>query len=192
MTELANRYHKFYNSCRVKDAEPAVCQARLALCTATKTVIRNALTMMEITVPEHVNKFLERPAAPWHCRPFSAITLFLYRPGDILAIKTGIHLQQKGRDGCLFFQYTIAGVHVYRLPPARHDLAGNTSRQQNKTPSLQRQCSASDFGYIAVMSNLDNGIALPVRIAETEKEFPARFGGPMHRWVRQPTKQPDG
>ena len=52
VTELANRYHKFYNSCRVKDAEPAVCQARLALCTATKTVIRNALTMMKITVPE--------------------------------------------------------------------------------------------------------------------------------------------
>ena len=52
VTELANRYHKFYNSCRVKGAEPAVCQARLALCTATKTVIRNALTMMKITVPE--------------------------------------------------------------------------------------------------------------------------------------------
>ena len=33
---------------------------------------------------------------------FSAFALFLYRPGDILAIKTGIHLQQKGRDGCLF------------------------------------------------------------------------------------------
>ncbi|BFJ86368.1 arginine--tRNA ligase [Ruthenibacterium sp. CLA-JM-H11] len=52
VTELANRYHKFYNSCRVKDAEPAVCQARLALCTASKTVISNALTMMKITVPE--------------------------------------------------------------------------------------------------------------------------------------------
>ena len=52
VTELANRYHKFYNSCRVKDAEPAVCQARLALCTAAKTVISNALTMMKITVPE--------------------------------------------------------------------------------------------------------------------------------------------
>ena len=50
--ELANRYHKFYNSCRVKDAEHCVCQARIALCTATKNVISNALTLLKITVPE--------------------------------------------------------------------------------------------------------------------------------------------
>ena len=52
VTELANRYHKFYNSCRVKDAEHCVCQARIALCTATKNVISNALTLLKITVPE--------------------------------------------------------------------------------------------------------------------------------------------
>ena len=52
ITELANRYHKFYNSCRVKDAEHCVCQARIALCTATKNVISNALTLLKITVPE--------------------------------------------------------------------------------------------------------------------------------------------
>ena len=52
VTELANRYHKFYNSCRVKDAEHCVCQARIALCTATKNVISNALALLKITVPE--------------------------------------------------------------------------------------------------------------------------------------------
>ena len=41
-----------YNSCRVKDAEHCVCQARIALCTATKNVISNALTLLKITVPE--------------------------------------------------------------------------------------------------------------------------------------------
>ena len=51
-TELATQYHKFYNSCRVKEAEPALCQARMALCLATKNVLCNVLTMMKITVPE--------------------------------------------------------------------------------------------------------------------------------------------
>lgn len=51
-TDLATQYHKFYNSCRVKDADDSLCQARLSLCTATKNVISNALTMMKITVPE--------------------------------------------------------------------------------------------------------------------------------------------
>lgn len=52
VTELANRYHKFYNSCRVKDAEPALCQARLALCVAAKNALHNALTMMKVACPE--------------------------------------------------------------------------------------------------------------------------------------------
>ncbi len=52
VTELANRYHKFYNSCRVMDAPENVRQARIALCTAAKTVIANALTLLKITVPE--------------------------------------------------------------------------------------------------------------------------------------------
>ena len=51
-TDLATQYHKFYNSCRVKDVDDALCQARLSLCTATKNVISNVLTMMKITVPE--------------------------------------------------------------------------------------------------------------------------------------------
>lgn len=52
VTELANRFHKFYNACRVKDAAPEVRAARIALCTAAKNVICSALTLMKITVPE--------------------------------------------------------------------------------------------------------------------------------------------
>ncbi|MEG2672177.1 MAG: arginine--tRNA ligase [Ruthenibacterium sp.] len=50
--ELATQYHKFYNTCHVKGTESALCQARLALCTATKNTLRNALTMLKISVPE--------------------------------------------------------------------------------------------------------------------------------------------
>lgn len=52
VTELANRFHKFYNACRVRDAEPALRTARIALCTAAKNVIFNALTLLKVTVPE--------------------------------------------------------------------------------------------------------------------------------------------
>lgn len=50
--DLATQYHKFYNNCRVKDAEPALRQARLALCTAAKNVLHNALSMLKVSVPE--------------------------------------------------------------------------------------------------------------------------------------------
>lgn len=55
---LATLFHKFYNSCRVKnDPTPdgmgeKLTAARLCLCTCTATVIRNVLTMFKITVPE--------------------------------------------------------------------------------------------------------------------------------------------
>lgn len=50
--ELATQYHKFYNTCHVKGTESALCQARLALCIATKNTLHNALTMLKISVPE--------------------------------------------------------------------------------------------------------------------------------------------
>ncbi|MDD3430277.1 MAG: arginine--tRNA ligase, partial [Oscillospiraceae bacterium] len=50
--ELATMYHKFYNSCRVKDAADDLRQARMALCIATKNTLHNALVMLKITVPE--------------------------------------------------------------------------------------------------------------------------------------------
>lgn len=48
---LANLFHKFYNACRVKGAEPSLAAARLELCTASATVIRNVLSMFKITAP---------------------------------------------------------------------------------------------------------------------------------------------
>jgi len=49
---LATLFHKFYNACRVKGAPEPLMQARLSLCTAAKTVIRNVLTMFKVSVPE--------------------------------------------------------------------------------------------------------------------------------------------
>ena len=50
--DLANLFHKFYNACRVKGEEDSLCQARLTLCVAVKTVIHNGLTMFKISAPE--------------------------------------------------------------------------------------------------------------------------------------------
>ena len=50
--ELATKFHKFYNACRVKGEEESLLQARLSLCRATRTVIKNVLDMLKITAPE--------------------------------------------------------------------------------------------------------------------------------------------
>jgi len=50
--ELANAFHRFYNSCRVKGEEEDLLQARLSLCLATKQVLENVLTILNITSPE--------------------------------------------------------------------------------------------------------------------------------------------
>ena len=52
VTDLAGAFHKFYNSCRIKDAEPQAQQARIALCLGAKHVIYSVLNMFKITVPE--------------------------------------------------------------------------------------------------------------------------------------------
>lgn len=49
---LATLFHKFYNACRVRVEDENLMQARLYLCTAAATVIRNVLTMFKISVPE--------------------------------------------------------------------------------------------------------------------------------------------
>ena len=49
---LATLFHKFYNACRVRVEDEKLMQARLYLCTAAATVIRNVLTMFKISVPE--------------------------------------------------------------------------------------------------------------------------------------------
>ena len=50
--ELATLFHKFYNACRVKDEEDSLRQARLSLCAATRTTLRNVLTLLKIDAPE--------------------------------------------------------------------------------------------------------------------------------------------
>ncbi len=52
VTQLATLFHKFYNACRVKDENESLMQARLSLCLAVQSVIRNVLEMFKISVPE--------------------------------------------------------------------------------------------------------------------------------------------
>ena len=49
---LANLFHKFYNTCRVKDEEDHLRAARICLCEAAATVIRNVLSLLKISAPE--------------------------------------------------------------------------------------------------------------------------------------------
>ena len=52
VNELATKFHKFYAACRVKGIDEGLMYARLSLCTATATVIKNVLTMLKIDAPE--------------------------------------------------------------------------------------------------------------------------------------------
>ena len=49
---LANLFHKFYNTCRVKVEEDHLRAARICLCEAAATVIRNVLSLLKISAPE--------------------------------------------------------------------------------------------------------------------------------------------
>ena len=51
---LASQFHRFYNACRIKDAEPALRDARLALCMAAVQTIRNVLAIIGVDAPEHM------------------------------------------------------------------------------------------------------------------------------------------
>ena len=51
-TELATLFHKFYDACTVKHAEPELQQARLLLCQAAKQALRNTLRILKIDCPE--------------------------------------------------------------------------------------------------------------------------------------------
>lgn len=51
---LAGRYHKFYDACRIKDAEPALCDARLELCRAARQTIANVLGIIGADAPERM------------------------------------------------------------------------------------------------------------------------------------------
>ena len=50
--ELAQLFHKFYDSCKIKGESEEVVMSRLALCTAVKTVIKNLLDLLKVEAPE--------------------------------------------------------------------------------------------------------------------------------------------
>ena len=50
--DLASAFHRFYGSCRIQEADPALQQARIALCIGVRNVIRSVLTMFKIQVPD--------------------------------------------------------------------------------------------------------------------------------------------
>ena len=50
--DLAALFHSFYNSCKVKTDDASLTQARLALCYAARTVIRNVFSILKVTAPE--------------------------------------------------------------------------------------------------------------------------------------------
>ena len=54
--DLASAFHRFYGSCRIQGADPAVQQARLALCIGVKNAIFNVLTMFKINVREKIKR----------------------------------------------------------------------------------------------------------------------------------------
>ena len=50
--ELAQLFHKFYDSCKIKGEADDIVMSRLALCSAVRTVIRNLLDMLKVEAPE--------------------------------------------------------------------------------------------------------------------------------------------
>ena len=50
--ELATLFHKFYDKCRIKGAEEPLLYARLSLCGAVRTALRNTFEMLKIDCPE--------------------------------------------------------------------------------------------------------------------------------------------
>lgn len=52
VTTLATMFHKFYNACRVRCDDESLMQARLCLCGAVRTVIKNVLDMFNISCPD--------------------------------------------------------------------------------------------------------------------------------------------
>ena len=52
LEELAAAFHKFYTFRRILGREKNIAEARLALAVATKTIIKNGLTILGVSSPE--------------------------------------------------------------------------------------------------------------------------------------------
>ncbi|MBQ4382043.1 MAG: arginine--tRNA ligase [Oscillospiraceae bacterium] len=50
--ELAARFHRFYNACRIRGAEPHLLAARLKLADSVRITIENALAIVGVSAPE--------------------------------------------------------------------------------------------------------------------------------------------
>lgn len=50
--ELAQLFHKFYDTCKIKGEEEKVLRSRLALCEAVRIVFRNMLGLLKVDAPE--------------------------------------------------------------------------------------------------------------------------------------------
>ncbi|MHB1687581.1 MAG: arginine--tRNA ligase [Ignavibacteriaceae bacterium] len=54
LEELAAAFHKFYTFCRIIGTEKKLAEARVALATATKIVIKNGLSILGVSAPERM------------------------------------------------------------------------------------------------------------------------------------------
>jgi len=54
MYDTATKFHKFYNACRVKCDDDKLMNARLALCIATKILLKNCFDILKIDAPEEM------------------------------------------------------------------------------------------------------------------------------------------
>lgn len=54
LQEAATAFHKFYHECRVVSDDAPLTRARLALCLATRTVLRNGFCVLGIAAPEQM------------------------------------------------------------------------------------------------------------------------------------------
>ena len=50
--ELAQLFHKFYDTCKIKGESEEIVQSRLSLCLAVKIVIKNMLDLLKVEAPE--------------------------------------------------------------------------------------------------------------------------------------------
>jgi arginyl-tRNA synthetase len=52
--ELSSMFHPYYNKCRIVTDDSALSRARLALCEAIRTVLRDGLEILGISAPERM------------------------------------------------------------------------------------------------------------------------------------------
>jgi arginyl-tRNA synthetase len=52
LEELAAQFHRFYTECRIIGSEKNLAEARIALCLAVQTTLRNGLSILGVSAPE--------------------------------------------------------------------------------------------------------------------------------------------